>query len=50
MIIVRYSTDAKIIDLEVSAEHSIQIYNQAKEIYNQADLLFIENGVEYCLL
>ena len=49
MIIVRYSTDNKVVDLEVGAEYSIDIFNQAKNIYGQADLIFIEDGIEYCL-
>ena len=50
MFIVRYSTEEEVIDLEVGAEYSIDIFSQAKQIYNQADLIYIYNGVEYCIM
>lgn len=50
MFIVRYSTEEKVVDLEVGAEYSIKIFNQAKQIYKEADLIFIDNGVEYCMM
>lgn len=50
MLIVRYWSYGSITDKKVNAENSIQVYNEVKMKFKKADLIFIDNDVEYCLL
>lgn len=50
MFVVRYWSYGSITDLSVKAESSIQIFNMIKNAFSNADLLFIHEGIEYCLL
>lgn len=50
MFIVRYATESRVVDLRVTAEQSINTFNKINKLFGEADLLFVDNGVEYCLL
>jgi len=50
MFVVRYWSYGSITDLTVNAESSIKIFNMVQKAYKNVDLLFIHEGIEYCLL
>lgn len=48
MLIVRYDDGKNINDIEVSLANAYYVFQNAKKLYGHADLIFIENGTEYC--
>ena len=50
MFVVRYWSYGSITDMKVTAESSINVFNLAQKAFKKVDLLFIHDGIEYCLL
>ena len=50
MLIVRYIENEIVKDLEVGEEYAVDIFLQATETFGSADLIYIIDGVEHCIL
>ncbi len=49
VLIVRYRKNKKIVDVKVSINSAQNVLKEKRKIDSCAELIMLENGVEYCL-